>query len=65
MTFPYRHHLTQSSGYLKKSVVEHTAVIEAIAQGDAKTAQTAMKSHVNLQGEEIINFLRSLAITHS
>jgi DNA-binding GntR family transcriptional regulator len=59
MTFPYRHHLTQAPDYMKKSVVEHTAVIEAIAQGDARTAQTAMKSHVNLQGEEIINFLRT------
>ena len=59
MTFPYRHHLTTAPGYMARSVIEHAAVIEAIAKGDGKTAQTLMTEHVNLQGEEIINFLRT------
>lgn len=59
MTFPYRHHLTQAAGYREKSIDEHAQVINAIAQGDAQTAQTMMTKHVNLQGEDIINFLRN------
>ena len=59
ITFPYRHHLTKAPGYMARSVIEHAAVIEAIANGDGQTAQTAMTGHVNLQGEEIINFLRT------
>ena len=59
MTFPYRHHLTQAPGYMKKSINEHAQVISAIAQGDAQAAQAMMTKHVNLQGEDIINFLRS------
>ena len=59
MTFPYRHHLTTAPGYMARSVIEHAAVIDAIANGDGQTAQTAMTGHVNLQGEEIINFLRT------
>jgi DNA-binding GntR family transcriptional regulator len=59
MTFPYRHHLTQAAGYREKSIDEHAQVINAIAQGDAQAAQTMMTKHVNLQGEDIINFLRN------
>ena len=59
MTFPYRHHLTTAPGYMARSLIEHAAVIDAIANGDGQAAQTAMTGHVNLQGEEIINFLRT------
>ncbi|MFT5067159.1 MAG: DNA-binding GntR family transcriptional regulator [Reinekea sp.] len=62
-TFPYRHHLTQAPGYREKSVGEHAQVIDAIAQGDAQAAQTLMTMHVNLQGEDIINFLRNFGQT--
>ena len=58
-TFPYRHHLTQALGYREKSINEHSKVIDAIAQGDDRLAQTMMALHVNLQGEDIINFLRN------
>ena len=43
----------------KKSVGEHAKMIDAIAQGDAQAAQTLMTMHVNLQGADIINFLRN------
>ena len=59
MTFPYRHHLTQAHGYREKICSEHAQMIDAIAQGDAQAAQTLMTMHVNLQGADIINFLRN------
>lgn len=57
-TFPYRHHLTNAPGYMVRSVEEHDDVIAAIASGQLVAAQTAMTKHVNLQGEEIVNFLQ-------
>ena len=58
MTFPYRHRLTNAPGYMARSVKEHGDVIDAIASGQLQAAQTAMTQHVNLQGEEIVNFLQ-------
>ena len=59
ITFPYRHHLTNAPGYMARSVEEHDNVITAIAAGQLAKAQTAMTKHVNLQGEEIVNFLHT------
>ncbi len=60
ITFPYRHHLTRVPGYMKKSTVEHEEIITFVEKGDAKGAQSAMRDHVNLQGEEIISILQAL-----
>ena len=59
MTFPYRHHFTTAPDYMARSVIERAAIIEAITNRDGKTAQMAMTGRVNLQGEEIINYLRT------
>jgi len=57
---PYRRHVTYRPGRMKESIVEHEAVVEAIAAGDAAGAQARMHHHVNLLGDGFADFLASL-----
>lgn len=59
-TFPYRHFVTRFPGYMRASVGEHAVICTAIKVGDAETAHHHMRSHVNLQGEQITDLVRQI-----
>jgi DNA-binding GntR family transcriptional regulator len=44
-----------------KSQAEHEAIIKAIDNGNADEAQRLMRSHVNMLGEVVADFIASLA----
>jgi DNA-binding GntR family transcriptional regulator len=57
---PYRRYVTQRPGQLAATILEHEAVIEAIEQGNEEGAAAAMRSHVNLLGEKLTDFIAVL-----
>ena len=57
---PYRRHVTFRPGRMSSTIGEHRAVIDAIAKGDADTAGRAMRDHVNLLGDNLVDFIASL-----
>jgi DNA-binding GntR family transcriptional regulator len=58
---PYRRHVTERPGQLAATIEEHEAVIAAIRSGDEEAAARAMRSHVNLLGEKLTDFIAFLA----
>ena len=54
---PYRRHVTERPGQLAATIEEHGAVIRAIASGDENAAGPAMRSHVTLLGEKLVDFI--------
>ena len=56
-TFPYQHFVTRFPGYMRASADEHSDICNAIRDGEAKTAHRRMRSHVNLQGEQITDLV--------
>lgn len=57
---PYRRYVTQRPGQLAATIEEHEAVIKAIERGDEEGAANAMRSHVNLLGEKLTDFIAVL-----
>jgi DNA-binding GntR family transcriptional regulator len=60
VTFPFRHHISTLQGYMEKSLPEHADILQALSNGDADLAQKLMFTHVNLQGEQVVDLLRLL-----
>jgi DNA-binding GntR family transcriptional regulator len=57
---PYRRHVTDRPGQLAATIDEHEVVIRAIEAGDEEGAAQAMRSHVNLLGEKLTDFIAVL-----
>jgi DNA-binding GntR family transcriptional regulator len=57
---PYRRHVTFRPGRMTSTIPEHKSVIDAIAEGDAEAAGRAMRDHVNLLGDNLVDFIASL-----
>ena len=57
---PYRRHVTFRPGRMSSTISEHRAVIDAIGRGDLEAAGRAMRDHVNLLGDNLVDFIASL-----
>ncbi|WP_238120345.1 MULTISPECIES: GntR family transcriptional regulator [unclassified Xanthobacter] len=53
----YRRRVTRMPTRIAATLKEHAAVIEAIRVHDAERAHTAMRDHVNLLGDDLLDFL--------
>lgn len=53
----YRRRVTRMPSRIAATLTEHAAVIEAIRAHDAERAHTAMRDHVNLLGDDLLDFL--------
>lgn len=53
----YRRRVTRMPTRLSATLSEHLAVIEAIRAHDAERAHSAMRDHVNLLGDDLLDFL--------
>lgn len=53
----YRRRVTRMPTRIAATLKEHAAVIEAIRAHDAERAHTAMRDHVNLLGDDLLDFL--------
>ncbi len=53
----YRRRVTRMPTRLPATLSEHSAVIEAIRAHDAERAHSAMRDHVNLLGDDLLDFL--------
>lgn len=62
-TTPYRRVITSQPGRMKSSVPEHLAILEAIAAGKPADATKAMRSHVNVLGDGLTDFLHILRLS--
>jgi DNA-binding GntR family transcriptional regulator len=60
---PYRRLQLRASNRVRTSVQEHDAVVEAIAAGDSKRAEEALKQHIIIQGERFGDLVALLADT--
>lgn len=58
---PYRRFVTQRSGVMEKSILEHAAVIAAVENGDGVAAHDLMRAHLNILGEEAGDLVISMA----
>ncbi|WP_202913119.1 GntR family transcriptional regulator [Acuticoccus sediminis] len=56
---PFRRRVTALPARLEKTVVEHQAIIDAIVARDAETARVAMRDHVSLLGDDLIDLIAS------
>lgn len=53
----YRRRVTHRPSRISKTLKEHGAVIAAMRAHDDEAAQTAMRDHVNLLGDDLLDFL--------
>lgn len=53
----YRRMVTQRPTQRQNTIVEHDAVLRCITQGDEEGAGHAMRAHVNLLGEKLLDFM--------
>lgn len=60
-TSPYRRYITYQPGRMAESITEHEAIFEAIEGGDARAAARAMRGHVTVLGEHVVDFLHFFA----
>ena len=58
---PHRRYITFQPGSMDRSIKEHEAIIEAIERNDDDAAQQLMRSHVNMLGEGVADFIASLS----
>jgi DNA-binding GntR family transcriptional regulator len=58
---PYRRLQLRVRNRLQRSYEEHQAVLDALRDGDAERAVTAIRGHVVVQGERFADLLASLA----
>lgn len=57
---PYRRLQLRVSGRLKMSASEHEAIIDALRDGDPKTAELVTEQHILIQGDKFSDFLAAL-----
>lgn len=53
----YRRMVTRRPAQRQNTIAEHDAVLRCIAQGDVEGAGEAMRAHVNLLGEKLLDFM--------
>ncbi|HEY4065696.1 MAG TPA: GntR family transcriptional regulator [Burkholderiaceae bacterium] len=53
----YRRRVTRMPGRISTTLKEHDAVLAAIAAGDPERADAAMRDHVGLLGDDLLDFL--------
>ncbi len=53
----YRRRVTRMPNRIADTIREHEAVIEAIVTHDGERAHSAMRDHVNLLGEDLVDFI--------
>ena len=53
----YRRRVTRMPNRLPDTIREHEAVIEAIVANDGERAHSAMRDHVNLLGDDLVDFI--------
>jgi DNA-binding GntR family transcriptional regulator len=56
-TSPYRRYVTYRPGRMIASIPEHAQILDAIKRSDPERAAEAMRSHVTVLGESVIDFL--------
>ena len=61
----YRRQVTYLPGRVASTIREHAAVIDAICRHDGEAARRALRDHVNLLGDNLSDFIASLAITRT
>jgi DNA-binding GntR family transcriptional regulator len=54
---PYRRRVTRMPGRISTTLKEHDAVLAAIAARDPERAAAAMRDHVSLLGDDLLDFL--------
>jgi DNA-binding GntR family transcriptional regulator len=59
---PYRRFITFRVGRTQAALLEHDAILHAIQQGDAQSAQTAMRNHVRILGEDTMALVKGLKL---
>lgn len=57
----YRRRVTQMPNRIADTIREHQAVIEAISAHDPEAAHRAMRDHVNLLGDDLVDFLAAFS----
>ena len=62
---PYRRSQVNSAHRAKKSFQEHQAVLEAILEGDGDLAESRMREHTGVVGDNAVDLLRVLRNTAS
>jgi DNA-binding GntR family transcriptional regulator len=58
---PHRRYITFQPGSMARSIKEHETIIEAIERNDDDVAHQLMRSHVNMLGEGVADFIASLS----
>lgn len=53
----YRRRVTFHPGRVNKTLEEHGAILEAIARNDADAAHDAMRKHLTLLGDDLVDFI--------
>lgn len=53
----YRRKVTFHPGRVSKTLAEHGAIIDAIAANDADAAHQAMRQHLTLLGDDLVDFI--------
>jgi DNA-binding GntR family transcriptional regulator len=53
----YRRRVTRMPNRIADTIKEHEAVMEAIAAHDGERAHSAMRDHVNLLGDDLVDFI--------
>ncbi len=59
----YRRQVTYLPGRVASTIREHAAVIDAICRHDGEAARRSLRDHVNLLGDNLSDFIASLAIS--
>lgn len=57
---PYRRYVTFQPGRMAATIGEHERVLNAIAAANGAEAQAAMADHVNLLGDNLIDFIAAI-----
>jgi len=57
---PYRRYVTYQPGRMAATLGEHAEVLDAILAANPNAAQQAMRSHVNLLGDNLTDFIAAI-----
>lgn len=58
---PYRRYVTNQPGRMNATIGEHQRIIDAIAAADAQAAYDAASDHVNLLGDDMVDFIAAIS----
>ena len=60
---PYRMRVTFQPGRMRATLGEHSEILKAIKQGNSQKAKDAAKSHLQLIGSDLEDFIASVSST--